>query len=251
MTTLIIGYGVVGHNLAQEIAKLKPDIYDKYKTEHNTKRDIKYNLAFICVDTPYNEKGYCDLSAVESAIQETDADIIVIKSTILPGTTLTYQQQFPMKKIVFSPEYYGDTQHCNNFKFDFTILGGYRPDCCQVVQYLQEVYDARHKFYMTDSTTAELTKYMENSWLATKVSFCCQFYELANQLGVDYEELRELFLLDERVNPSHTFVYEEHPYWSSHCLNKDVPAIAYTEDAKFLQEVIKYNEYLKEKYKKE
>ena len=72
-----------------------------------------------------------------------------------------------------------------------------------------------------------------------------------NENNVDYEELRELFLLDERVNPSHTFVYEEHPYWSSHCLNKDVPAIAYTQDAKFLQEVINYNTYLKEKYQKE
>lgn len=91
---------------------------------------------------------------------------------------------------------------------------------------------------------------MENSWLATKVSFCGQFYELAQSLGVKYEELRELFVLDERVSPSHTFIYAEHPYWSSHCLNKDVPAIAYTHDAGLLQDIIKFNNYLKEKYTK-
>lgn len=53
---LIVGYGVVGHNLYNDLIKLKPDIYDKFKTGYNTKRDIKYDFAFICVDTPFNEK---------------------------------------------------------------------------------------------------------------------------------------------------------------------------------------------------
>lgn len=107
------------------------------------------------------------------------------------------------------------------------------------------VYDARHQFRITDSRTAELTKYMENSFLATKVSFCQQFYFIASEMDVDYEELRELFVLDPRVNPSHTFVDRLHPYWSSHCLDKDVPAIADTYEASLLQEVIKFNENTK------
>ena len=93
-----------------------------------------------------------------------------------------------------------------------------------------------------DSTTAELAKYMENSWIATKVSFCVQFYQLAKKLDVSYEELRELFILDPRVNPSHTFVYETHPYWHSHCLDKDVIAIAKSENAELLLDVIRFNE---------
>lgn len=116
---------------------------------------------------------------------------------------------------------------------------------------LQEIYDARHIFHLTNSKTAELTKYMENSYLATKVTFCTQFYEIANKLGVDYEELRELFCLDVRVNKSHTFVYDEHPYWQSHCLDKDVPAIANFADAEFLKSVIDFNKKQKSKYIKE
>lgn len=241
MKVLIVGYGVVGHNLQSDLARLHPDIYDKYKTKCNTKDEsIKYDIAFICTDTPYNEQGLCDLSAVEAAIQETNADIYVIKSTILPKTTEKFVKKFG-KKIIFSPEYYGGTQHCNNFDFNFTILGGNKEWSRKVIQALQNVYDARHKFYMTDSTTAELVKYMENSFLATKVSFCVQFFELAEKLGVNYEELRELFVLDPRVNPSHTFVYRAHPYYSSHCLNKDVPAIAYSQDAELLKAVIEFN----------
>jgi UDP-glucose 6-dehydrogenase len=83
---------------------------------------------------------------------------------------------------------------------------------------------------------------MENSYLATKVSFCQQFFNLAEEMGVNYEELRELFILDPRVNPSHTFVHREQPYWDSKCLNKDVPAIANTFNAPLLKSVIEFNE---------
>ena len=251
MNVLIVGYGVVGHNLARDIERLKPDIVDKFKPCFNTKRAyIKYDVAFICVDTPFNEKGDCDIGEVRNAIFENEAEIYVIKSTVLPKTTEKLSNATG-KNILFSPEYYGGTQHCNNFNFDFTILGGDRKSAKKVVQMLQNVYDARHKFILTDSRTAELTKYMENSWLATKVSFCCQFYEIAKSLDVDYEELRELFLQDERVNKSHTFVYENHPYWESHCLDKDVPAIANFSNAEFLKSVIEFNKKQKNKYKKE
>lgn len=243
---LIVGFGVVGHNLYKELVSLHPDVYDKYKTENNTKRNIQYDIAFICTDTPRTEEAKCDISSVKAAINETDAKIYVIKSTVLPGTTLSLIESTG-KNIVFSPEYYGGTQHCNNFDFAFTILGGYVPHCKMVQQVLQNVYDARHRFVWTSSTTAELAKYMENSYLGTMVSFCVQFYELAQFYVVDYEELRELFILDPRVNPSHTFVYEDHPYWQSHCLDKDIPAIAEDSGAEFLRALIKYNDHCKEK----
>lgn len=240
---LIIGYGVVGHNLARDLQKLKPDIVDKYKEGVTTKVEGKhYDIAFICVDTPYvYGKSTCDTTEVVNALYENEADIYVFKSTILPGTVERLVKETG-KRILFSPEYYGGTQHCNNFQFNFTILGGERKACKEVIQVLQGIYDGRHIFHITDARTAELVKYMENSFLATKVSFCQQFWNIANEIGVDYEELRELFVLDPRVNPSHTFVYDDHPYWDSHCLNKDVPAIADAYNAQLLNAVISFNE---------
>lgn len=91
---------------------------------------------------------------------------------------------------------------------------------------------------------------MENSFLAVKVSFCTAFWQICENYGVSYEKVRELFLQDERVNKSHTFVYRDKPYWDSHCLNKDVPAIAYNADNDFLKDVIKYNNRMKVLYKK-
>lgn len=253
ISILIIGHGIVGKRMEIELEKFSPDVLDKYKSDENklSNNTEGYDLAFICVNTPFTDESPCDCSEVVNAINENshlmkDEGIFVIKSTVLPGTTDKIRKQTG-QNVIFSPEYYGETQHCNNFDFDFTILGGEKQDCIKVVQILQKIYDGRHLFRITDSKTAEIAKYMENAWLATKVSFCSQFFEIAENNGINYEELRELFILDPRVNPSHTFIYRDHPYWDSHCLNKDVPAIAITEDAKFLKSVIEYNSSRKSK----
>lgn len=247
-TVLIAGVGNIGSRLYEEYAKLAPDRYDPYK-DFNEKRDIRYDFAFIATDTPMNEDGSCDLSQVRQALGETDAEIYVIRSTVPPRTTEILRAETG-KRIVFSPEFYGTTQHCdeNAFDFSFTILGGQKEDCNAVVQLLQEVYDARHRFRITDSTTAELTKYMENSMLAARVSFCVQFWEIAKEYGVSYPEMRELLLNDERFSRAHTFVYDEHPYWESHCFDKDLRAIARVSDAPLIDEVIRYNEKCKSRY---
>lgn len=242
---LIVGYGVVGHNLEKELALLHPAYTDKYKGIKSTNYESKkYDLCFICVDTPINEKYLCDTTEVANAINENDAEVYVIKSTVLPNTT-DKLKELTGKRIVFSPEYYGGTIYCNNFNFDFTIVGGEKEDCQKVVQKLYNVYDGRHKFQIVSAKEAEIAKYMENSYLATKVIFCNEFYRLCNQVGASYENVRECFVLDPRVNPAHTFVFEDRPYYKSHCLDKDVPAIAETYDMELLKTVIKVNENFK------
>lgn len=240
MRTLIVGYGTVGRNLCEELGGLFPHVYDK-NVPHLDERDGRYDVAFVCVDTPLAD-GRLDVTEVRNAILENDADVFVVKSTVPVGTTDMLREETG-KRIVFSPEYYGSTPHSKNYDFDFTTLGGPREDCVPVVQLLQNVYDGRHRFEMTDARTAELAKLMENAWIATKVSFCNQFADIAEMEGVCYEELRELFLMDPRVSPAHTFVKRGSRGWDSHCLNKDVPEAA--RDAPFLQAVIAYNESCK------
>ena len=237
---LIIGYGIVGHNLHKELIDLDPDIVDKYKPEVNRVGRSSYDVGFICVDTPLVD-GIVDIKEVKNAINEYDCEVYVIKSTCPVGTVRKFTNETG-KRIVFSPEYYGNTKHCNNYKFDFTILGGSKENCNKVIQAILPCYDGRHVFKIVDPEIAEVTKFMENSWIATKVSFCQSFYNICKEVGINYEELRELFLLDPRVNPSHTFVYEDTPYWDSHCLNKDVASIANQYNNELLKDIIKFNE---------
>lgn len=247
---LICGYGVVGQNIQEVLRRadnLNIDICDKYKNIFDFDKNKVYDFCYICVDTPMIKDDLNDISEIINVLENINADIYILKSTVLPGTTKELIRQFG-KKIVFSPEYYGNTQHCNDFDFNFNILGGNKEDCLKVQQMLQNVYNATHKFSITDSTTAELVKYMENSFLATKVSFCSSFWETCNKLNINYEDVRELFILDPRINASHTFIHNNKPYWDSHCLNKDVVAIAETFNNEFLKNMISYNQKNMKKY---
>ena len=252
--TLIVGYGKTGKNLEEEIRTLNPDIADVYFTGHfKEKKYIKYDLIFICVDTVFiDRKNPCDLSDIYNVVEEytpylKEDGIFVLKSTILPGTVDGLKSKYNLK-FVFSPMYRGATIHCNNYEYNFTIIGGEKEDCIKVQQIILPCYDGRHTFHLTNSKTAELVKYMENCYLATKVSFCGQFYNIAVENGVNYEELRELFILDPRVESSHTIVYPDHPYWNSHCLNKDTAALEAAEDAPLLRAIIDFNNDQIDKY---
>lgn len=244
---LIVGYGVVGKNMHKIYTNA--DIYDKHQEKHNTKSQKQYDCAFICVPTPANEDGSCNVDHVDQAIKETNADIIVIKSTVPPKTTERMKEKHG-KRIVFSPEYFGETQHAN-VGYDFIILGGDNKDTYKASQIAQHYHTAHLNLMQFDSVTAELIKYMENAYLATKVVFCNEFYRIAKELNVNYNELRQGFIADPRVNPSHTFVYEDSPYYDSKCLNKDIPAILhFTEyEPEFIKSIIDTNETFKNSHK--
>ena len=215
----IIGFGVVGKNMR----KIFPDaaIHDPGVGLVNKE---PCTMAVICVPTEMKKDGSADTSIVEKVISEHEAFIYLIKSTVPPGTT-DRLINMTGKEIVFSPEYFGGTEHANYHDYDFVILGGSRYARKYAAEIYQKYVHPEKKFYFTDSKTAELVKYMENCWLAAKVTFCNEFARIAENIGVDYPVLRELFLADPRVNRSHTFVYPEKPYYDSHCLNKDVPAL--------------------------
>lgn len=215
---LICGYGIVGRHIK--------DVFywaDTYDIKFNNEIPNKiYDFAFISVPTPMKENGEADINSVKDVISKIKANIYIIKSTIPPNTTEQLKKEFN-KRIVFSPEYQGNTQHTLN-KESFVIVGGDKEDTNEVIQLYQYVYNGELKTYQTTSLLAELTKYMENSFLAMKVVFCNEFYRICKAFNVNYTELRELFIADPRVNKSHTFVYEKYPYYDSKCFNKDIPA---------------------------
>ena len=181
-----------------------------------------FDIAFICVPTNALSDGSCDTSAVHDAVKAVDADIYVIKSTVPPGTSALLANQYH-KRIVFSPEQYGETQHAEK-DTSFLILGGDKKDCAKVAELYSRVKPGAFRVIYTSWEAAELSKYMLNSFLAMKVTFCNEFADIAAKLDIPYPELKELFIQDDRVGPSHTWVYPDEPYYDSHCFNKDIPA---------------------------
>ena len=91
-----------------------------------------------------------------------------------------------------------------------------------------------------------LAKYAENCYLATKVTFFCEIAEVCKMTGIEYEDVRNILVEDSRINPSHTFVYEDHPYYDSHCLNKDIPAFISQFNSPLIKAVYEINKNRKE-----
>lgn len=233
MTIGIIGYGVVGRALAKvfgyEPGNPQVRIYDKLLKGLNNPRHQAAiqacDVVFVAVPTPEAPDGGCDMRAVEEVVSWVTAPMC-LKSTVPPGT-VDRLMAATGKRIGFSPEYVGETRWHPWKGIDshgFVIVGGEKSLCDLVVRAYQEHLGPLVRYYMTDAKTAELCKYMENSFLATKVAFVNQFYDLARAYGVNYNELREVWLADERIGRSHTIVTEERGY-RGRCLPKDIAAI--------------------------
>lgn len=246
-TTLVVGYGNIGKFVESTLKTYYScDIYDKYIPEYNQLKDTVYDIAFICVPTD-TCNGVVDTSNVEEAIKLIQANIIVIKSTVPVGFCDTMTQQ-GYTNIVYSPEYWGTTLHAN-LEESFIILAGDKEYTQQVATYYYRCKEPAFKIHFTDYKTAELAKYMENCFLALKVTFCCEFSDIAKQFDVSYPELRELFILDKRMGESHTHVYPEQPYYDSHCLNKDIPGLLSFTSAPLMEAVNAININKKLQYK--
>jgi nucleotide sugar dehydrogenase len=228
---LIVGYGNIGKHMQKELCSFNPDIYDPYISEYSNKKDIRYDFAFICVPTDMKEDGSADISIVEDAVKSTNAEIIVIKSAV-PVGTCEYLANNYNNKIIISPEYYGTTIYSEESP-DFLVLGGASDIASKVAELYYRIKPSSFRIKFTDYRTAELAKYMENCFLALKVTFCNEFADICDLYGISYPELREVFILDKRMGDSHTYVFQDQRYYDSHCLNKDIPAlIKQSEDGK-------------------
>lgn len=248
MRIAIVGAGAVGSAMAQMFRDVV--LYDEPKGIGTPAEVNAADIAFVCVPTPSRPDGSCDTSIVESVISWIDGPIIVIRSTVSVGTTRRLAQTHG-KPILFQPEY-GPAEtpdHPFNDLRDirWIILGGDRKAAKTVARAWKDVYSSDIVIQFTTPEAAELAKYMENAFLAMKVTFCNEFYELAERFGVDYDELRELWLLDPRIGKTHTFVFPDKRGFGGRCLPKDLAAIVGSAEAagyepSFLRAIVEANE---------
>jgi UDPglucose 6-dehydrogenase len=227
----IVGLGVVGkvHRDALSAADIEAVIFDKFDAQYSGLAQAeainKCDLVFISVPTPSNPDGSCDLTAVEEVARWVNRPMC-IKSTVPPGTTDRLVAETG-KQIVFSPEYTGETPfhpHKAHLSRDIVAVGGRRDTAQIVVNLYARILGPEPVYIITDAVTAELAKYMENCFFATKVAFVAQFLLLAQSFGADFTTMREIWVADARVGRSHSTVVGV-PGFAGRCLPKDLSAI--------------------------
>jgi nucleotide sugar dehydrogenase len=235
----IIGQGFVGNAVYQKFKNYYDVLtYDLDESKSNSNvNEIICNCTniFVCLPTPMNKDGSCNISIVEQVLAginlttdnlETERNII-IKSTIPPGTTAKWNRRFESLNIVFNPEFLTEANAVSDYENqDRIILGGVRPATTELKTIFSKVFPKAH-IIKTDSTHAEMVKYLTNTFLATKVSFANEMYSLCNQLNVDYDKVVEYATLDDRLGKSHWNVPgpDGDFGFGGHCFPKDLAAI--------------------------
>jgi len=222
----IIGYGWVG----KAVKKLFPDayIYDINRIPVPTRKKVnERDVAFICVPTLGIGEGKLDTSIVEKCVAWCECPLIVIRSTINPGTG-DYLAQKYHKHIVVQPEYLGETP--NHPLLDpktrqFLIIGGQPKDQRKLIDLYTETYNANITIRQVSRLEAEVIKLTENRAIAFKVAQCQELYDVCEKAGIDYYTIREAVYGDDpRFNLWWTFVYPEKRGFNSKCIPKDVYA---------------------------
>lgn len=216
----IIGRGFVGsaveHGFSNALnVKYKTRIYDKNTALSTHTLDEVVNnsdIIFLSLPTPANKDGSINLEILDCAFEEiseiiTSNPIILLKSTVTPGSTRNFLQKYPKLSIVFNPEFLTE----RNAKFDFVnqsriILGGKKILTSEVARMYNLRFNNKVPIIETNFETAEMIKYMNNCFLATKVSFMNEMKLLANKSNVDWNIAVDGFALDPRVGSSHLSV---------------------------------------------
>lgn len=254
--TGIIGVGAVGNALANSISS--PVLYDKHKNIGSVDEVNSADIIFICVPTPYDDKKGFDSSAIEEAFSIIKGNkIVVIKSTVLPGTTERIQKIYPNHKILFNPEFLQEKTAKEDMKNPYEQIMGYT---FKSKEYAKEVLSFLPKApneFIVPSKEAEMVKYFSNTFLATKVIFANQIYDLCKKLGVDYDLIKEMAKVSPRFAFSHFDVWTDgFRGYSGKCLPKDTKSlIRFSDelgiDMSLLKLVDKKNEELLKKNDKE
>jgi UDPglucose 6-dehydrogenase len=231
----IIGQGFVGgavyHKFKNFYNVLTFDL-DESKCNSNEDELIeKSEVIFVCLPTPMNLDGSCNIDIVEGVIKKINEKskdkIVVIKSTIPPGTTNNLNSKYENVIVAFNPEFLTERNAIEDYENqNRIILGGPRTATTKLKQVFSKVFP-KAEIIKTDSTHAEMVKYLINTFLSVKVSFANEIYQLCNKLNIDYDKVVEYAIHDERLGNSHWSVpgHDGDFGFGGHCFPKDLLAM--------------------------
>ncbi|OGL78694.1 hypothetical protein A3F28_02090 [Candidatus Uhrbacteria bacterium RIFCSPHIGHO2_12_FULL_57_11] len=250
----VVGVGMVGGAVKRYYESKGTPIfaYDKFKNLGSVEEVNKADIIYICVPTPHKDDGGFDLSFVEEAVRNIfGSKTIVLKSTILPGTTERFQMQFPQHRFLFNPEFLTQSTADNDMSFPDRQIVGYTNQSFTVAGTVMELLPLAPFERIVPATEAEMVKYFGNTWFSAKVVFANQMYDLCQKLGIDYDRVKDSVAADKRIGRSHLDVmHGGYRGYGGACLPKDTRSLiqfgeALGVDLKLLKTVEEINNELR------
>jgi UDPglucose 6-dehydrogenase len=202
----IIGLGYVGAAVAwthrhHEVVARDPKLGDKSASLEEIKT---CDAVYICVPTPMLEDGHCDDSFVKSVLADL-ADynkIIICKSTVPPSVYTYLESKYP--NIVHTPEFLTAANATADYESaTWVLVGGKAENVEKAIAIISTSTIAATHYHKTNITTASMFKYLTNSFMATKVTFMNEFYQLAQHFDVSWSDIKEIAKNDTRLGHTH------------------------------------------------
>jgi nucleotide sugar dehydrogenase len=230
----IIGFGYVGSAIAWAHKHHDLVIRDpKLKDSASLQDLVNADAIFICLPSPMLDDGRCDTSYLELGLDELmsipfEKPIpIICKTTAPPSVYQKLIEKYP--NIVYSPEFLTAANNIADYgNAEFFVVGGDPAWCERAKEVIKTgVKITDDGFVYTDIKTASMFKYMMNSYLATKVTFMNEFYQLAKHSEVEWDDMKYLAAKDPRIGITHMSVpgTEGQFGWGGACFPKDIAAI--------------------------
>ena len=232
----IIGHGFVGSAVAYANKHNTLVINDPAIPDSQPLTEFKdCDAVFVCVPSPEKDYGHCDTSILEevllnlSQIGLSDQTPIISKVTAPPRAYAALQQLYP--SLVYSPEFLTAKNAINDYKYaKFLVIGGDHKISQRAFDIIQDSWttlEPHKKTVFTDIKTAALYKYLANSYLAMKVTFMNDFYQLAEACDIPWDGVKHIGSLDERIGNTHWNVPGPDGQfgWGGMCFPKDIAAI--------------------------
>ena len=201
---------------------------------------LNSEVSIICVGTPSTPEGHLNLKYILKTAEQigsalknkSEFHVVAIRSTVLPGTTMKVGEiieKFSGKKrnvgfsVVSNPEFLREgTAVADYYNPPYTVIGS---DNEKAIGVMKEVYAmVSAPFEVVDIKTAELIKYVNNSYHALKVVFANEVGMISKRLGIDSHEVMRLFCMDTKLNISPYYFKPGFAYGGS-CLPKDMKAL--------------------------
>lgn len=190
----------------------------------------KADFIYLCLPTPSNDIGY-DISAIHHTLSEINDDkIVILKSTLLPGTTKKLQSAYTRIKLLHNPEFLTASSADQDMAYPDRQIVGTTVHSRNVAKDVILQLPLAPYERIVDSDVSEMIKLATNAYMSVKNTFSNQIYDLCEKLGVDYEQVREGLAADKRIERTHLDVwhnYKEkgHRGYAGMCLPKDMQAL--------------------------
>jgi len=235
----IVGHGFVGtavdHGFTKDLQKF---IVDPKHNSTNTIEDLikfKPDATFVAVPTPQLESGECNTEILEGVMQQLNTSkglLVIVKSTVPAYKLQSIKDQCMDLRIVYNPEFLTEKNYIDDFVSPpMHVFGGTNADTDAVEKlYLEHSDCAECPVYKTDLITASMVKYCINSFLATKVTFMNEMYDvLKNAKGTDWDTFSKIIQTDPRIGDTHMRVpgNDGQRGYAGSCFPKDTAALAW------------------------